>query len=219
MKRMTRGRTPRKAYAPARWREVVLFCLGAAMSGAANSAEIYKYISADGTITYSQQAPQRGAFERIEPSCLYTYIGCTLSRSDWSRVPLNRQAYQELIYEAASRHGVDPALLRALIHAESNFDHRALSRAGAQGLMQLMPATQRRFGVRNPYNVGQNVDAGTRLLKELLQRYKNNIKYAAAAYNAGAEAVERYQGIPPYEETQNYVVRVSQLYKRYRQHD
>ena len=82
--------------------------------------------------------------------------------------------------------------------------------------MQLMPATQKRFGVKNPYNVGQNVEAGTKLLKNLLVRYRNNIKFVAAAYNAGETAVERYQGVPPYEETQNYVRRVTQLYARYR---
>jgi soluble lytic murein transglycosylase-like protein len=183
----------------------------------AGGDEIFKYVAADGTVTYSAFKPRNGAFEKLEPTCLLSYIGCDLARSDWSRVPLNHTAYRQLILDVATRHKVDPALVRALIHAESNFNHEALSRAGAQGLMQLMPETQKLFGVKNPYNVGQNVDAGTRLLKQLLVKYRNDIKFAAAAYNAGETAVERYRGVPPYEETQNYVRRVSQLYSRYRQ--
>lgn len=186
------------------------------LSVASPADEIFKYVDADGTVTYSAFKPRSGAFEKIEPNCLLSYLGCELSRADWSRIPLNTTAYQELIVEVTSRHGVDPALVRALIHAESNFNHQAKSRAGAQGLMQLMPATQSRYGVNNPYDVGQNIEAGTRLLKSLLVRYQNNIKFAAAAYNAGEKAVERYQGVPPYEETQNYVRRVTQLYGRYR---
>ncbi len=178
--------------------------------------EIFKYMAADGTVTYSAFKPTSGAFEKLEPNCLLSYIGCDLARSDWSTVPLNLTAYQQLIADAARRHKVDPALVRALIHAESNFNHQALSRAGAQGLMQLMPETQRQFGVKNPYNEAQNIEAGTRLLKQLLVKYGNNVKIAAAAYNAGIDAVERYRGIPPYEETQNYVRRVTQLYSRYR---
>lgn len=184
---------------------------------AAEGDEIFKYVAPDGTVTYSAFKPRSGAFEKLEPSCLLSYIGCELARSDWSHIPLNRTAYQQLIIDAATRHSVDPALVRALIHAESNFNHEALSRAGAQGLMQLMPQTQKLFGVKNPYHVGQNVEAGTRLLKQLLVKYHNNVKFAAAAYNAGEKAVERYRGVPPYEETQNYVRRVTQLYSRYRQ--
>jgi len=182
----------------------------------AGGDEIFKYVAADGTVTYSAFKPQNGAFKKLEPTCLLSYIGCDLARSDWSAVPLNHTAYRQLVAKMARRYHVDPALVRALIHAESNFNRQALSRAGAQGLMQLMPETQRRFGVKNPYNEIQNVDAGTRLLKQLLLKYRNNVKIAAAAYNAGVDAVERYRGVPPYEETQNYVRRVTQLYSRYR---
>lgn len=183
----------------------------------ARGDEIFKFVAADGTVTYSAFKPRTGAFEKLEPSCLVAYISCELARSDWSRVPLNHTSFRQLIVEVATRHKVDPALVRALIHAESNFNHEAVSRAGAQGLMQLMPETQRLFGVKNPYNVGQNVEAGTRLLKRLLVKYRNDIKFAAAAYNAGESAVERYRGVPPYKETQNYVRRVTLLYSRYRQ--
>jgi hypothetical protein len=179
-------------------------------------AEVYKYVS-NGIVTYSADKPRRGAFERLTPSCLLSYIDCELASSDWSRIPLNRHDFSPLIEQSARTHAVDAALIRAVIHAESNFNQKAKSRAGAEGLMQLMPATQQLLQVANPYNARENIDAGTRLLKQLLQKYGNNIKHAAAAYNAGESAVKQYRGIPPYAETQNYVQRVAQLYARYRQ--
>lgn len=184
--------------------------------GAAHASGIYKYVDSNGTVTYSAIKPRHGAFERIEPSCLTDYIGCKLAGSDWSRVPLNYTAYRKQIRAAAHRYGVDAALLRAVVHAESNFNRTATSKVGAQGLMQLMPKTQRKFGVTDPYDVKQNLSGGARLLKSLLVRYRNNIRFAVAAYSAGVGAVERYHGIPPYSETRNYVRRVVQLYSRYR---
>lgn len=184
-------------------------------SGAPATAEIYKYVS-NGVITYSATKPERGPFERIQPSCLTSYIGCELARSDWSRIPLNREAFSAQIGKLARRHGVDPALVRAVVHAESNFNPKARSRAGAQGLMQLMPQTQARLGMRNPFDVEQNLDGGIRLLKHLLGKYRYDIKLAAAAYNAGETSVARHGGVPPFRETRNYVRRVSQLYARYR---
>lgn len=181
------------------------------------ASDIYKYTDADGTVTYSALMPPSGPYEKLVPSCLLSYIGCELSRSDWSRVPLNHKDYHQHIRAAAERHGLEPALVRAVVHAESNFNHKAVSRAGAQGLMQLMPKTQHSLGVRDPFDIHENLDGGSRLLKELLSRYRNNIRLAAAAYNAGPDAVERHRGIPPYEETRNYVRRVTELYARYKQ--
>lgn len=186
------------------------------VAGPALADRIYKYTAPDGTVTYSALKPSSGPYQRLEPSCLMSYIGCDLANSDWSRVPLNHSAYRNQIEYAARQHGVDPALVRAVVHAESNFNSGAVSRAGAQGLMQLMPETQKRLGVNNPFNVGQNLDAGTRLFKTLMKKYDNNVKLAAAAYNAGTSAVERYNGVPPYKETKNYVRRVTLLYSRYR---
>lgn len=177
-------------------------------------AEVYKY-QHNGVTTYSEERPQRGTFESLQPSCLRSNIGCELAHSDWSHIKLNPHAFKELIEQSARTHAVDAALIRAVIHAESNFNQQAVSKAGAVGLMQLMPETQRQLQVNNPYNATQNIDAGTRLLKQLLQKYGNNIKHAIAAYNAGESAVTKYRGIPPYAETQNYVRRVAQLYSRY----
>ena len=120
------------------------------------------------------------------------------------------------IKAAARDYGVDEAIVRAIIHAESSFNPMALSHAGAQGLMQLMPATARRFGVTNSYDAGQNIRGGVQYLAWLLKRFNGNLTLAAAGYNAGEGAVDRHGGVPPYQETQRYVARVGQLADRYR---
>jgi soluble lytic murein transglycosylase-like protein len=116
--------------------------------------------------------------------------------------------YAETIRRAAQRHGVDPVLLTAMAAVESGFDPRAVSHKGAQGLLQLMPQTARRFGVANSFDPDQNVDGGARYLDWLLTRFSGDEQLALAGYNAGEGAVDRYQGIPPFPETEQYVVRV-----------
>ena len=116
------------------------------------------------------------------------------------------------IEQAAARHNVDPNLVRAVIKVESNFNPNAVSRKGAMGLMQLMPSTARQLNVNNPFDPEQNVDAGVRHLKQLLESYGGDIKLTLAAYNAGAGAVARSSGVPHYAETQNYVRRITNLY-------
>ncbi|MGH9714787.1 MAG: lytic transglycosylase domain-containing protein [Candidatus Acidiferrales bacterium] len=113
--------------------------------------------------------------------------------------------YGNLIRTAAEKHGVDEKLIQHVIAVESNFNPRAVSRKQALGLMQLLPRTAARFSVANVFDPGQNIDAGTRYLKELLDRYSGNLPFALAAYNAGPEMVERYRGVPPFSETQKYV--------------
>ncbi len=117
-----------------------------------------------------------------------------------------------IIQEAARRHDVDPNLVRALIKVESNFDAHAVSRKGAIGLMQLMPSTARTLNVSNPFDPQQNVDGGVRHLKRLLQDFNGDVKLSLAAYNAGAGAVTRSNGVPPYAETRAYVKRITALY-------
>ncbi len=116
------------------------------------------------------------------------------------------------IEQAAARHNVDPNLVRAVVKVESNFNPNAVSRKGAMGLMQLMPATAHQLNVKNPFDPEQNVDAGVRHLKQLLESYGGDIKLTLAAYNAGAGAVARCSGVPHFAETQNYVKRITNLY-------
>src|SRR6184192_851913 len=126
--------------------------------------------------------------------------------------PFTQQEIDSAIDAAAARHNVDPSLVRAVIKVESNFNPNAVSRKGAMGLMQLMPQTARQLNVTNPFDPAQNVDAGVRHLKKLLENYGGDVKLTLAAYNAGAGAVARSSGIPRYAETRNYVKRITELY-------
>lgn len=124
----------------------------------------------------------------------------------------SQQDIDAAIDEAASRHNVDPNLVRAVIKVESNFNPNAVSRKGAMGLMQLMPQTARQLKVENPFDPQQNVDAGVRHLKQLMESYGGDVKLTLAAYNAGQGAVARSAGVPHFAETRNYVKRITQLY-------
>jgi soluble lytic murein transglycosylase len=123
-------------------------------------------------------------------------------------------AFDGVIRRTARLHGLPPALVKAVIRAESNFDPSARSHKGAMGLMQLMPRTAREMGVRDPWQADQNVHGGTRYLRAMVNRY-GDVRLALAAYNAGPHAVDRYRGIPPYRETQEYVQRVLAYYRKY----
>lgn len=128
--------------------------------------------------------------------------------------PSSPSPFADLIRAAAGKHGLDEALITAVIAAESNFDPRAVSRKGARGLMQLMPATAAAYRVIDVFDPAQNIDAGTRYLKELLARYAGDLRLALAAYNAGPERVERAGGVPRIAETQDYVKKVTQHFDR-----
>jgi len=137
---------------------------------------------------------------------------------DGSVLHLNRGRYfteQEIdaaIVQSAARHNVDPNLVRSVVKVESNFNPNAVSRKGAMGLMQLMPSTARSLNVSNPFDPEQNVDAGVRHLKRLLESYGGDIRLSLAAYNAGSRAVARSSGVPRFAETRNYVRRITNLY-------
>jgi soluble lytic murein transglycosylase-like protein len=124
--------------------------------------------------------------------------------------------YDNLIIRAAQKYKMDKALIKAVIKAESNFNHHAVSPKGARGLMQLMPTTAAQLQVKDSFHPEKNIEGGVRYLRYLLQRFNGNLSLALAAYNAGEKAVTRYRGIPPYRETQNYVERVQSYIAMFR---
>jgi soluble lytic murein transglycosylase-like protein len=177
------------------------------------NARIYKYLQG-GTPSFSDVPPSKVAYVVYRTSC---YACAVTSSIDWLTTPLHRDAYGDEIAQAARQYALDPALVRAVIHAESNFNARARSPKGAMGLMQLMPGTARMLGVTEPQSAGPNILGGAQYLAGLLARFKNDVALATAGYNAGPEAVQRYAGVPPYAETQVYVQRVKILHQRYRE--
>lgn len=184
------------------------------------SGQVYSYMK-DGVRHYTSSRPTQvaniGAVRTIQYSYIERCFACGVnSKVNFGSVRLNTQAYSAEIASAAREFGVEEAVVRAIIHAESAFNPTALSRAGAQGLMQLMPPTARRFGVSDSYDAGQNIRGGVQYLSWLLRRFNGNLTLAAAGYNAGEGAVDRHGGVPPYKETQYYVQRVAQLADRYR---
>ena len=174
---------------------------------------IYKYSESDDVVVFTNKRPENiTEFEVLKYDC---YACNPDSKIDWYRVRLNLTSYSDAVNQAAKKHGVDPALIRALMHAESAFNADALSHKGAQGLMQLMPATAKELGVEDASDPSQNIDGGTKYLAQLLKRFNGNIQLATAAYNAGPGAVKKYNGVPPYKETEVYVEHVGILHKRY----
>jgi len=162
-------------------------------------AAVYGYVDADGTAHFTD-APTKAYFRWLPAFGLPP--GANLDRGQ----------YAELINAIAAENEVDPALVKAIIRAESNFDQRAISRKGAQGLMQLMPGTAGRYAVGNTFDPAENIRGGVRHLRFLQDRFPGQVHLAIAAYNAGEGAVLRYKGIPPYAETRQYVSRVLRLY-------
>lgn len=180
----------------------------------------YSYI-VDGVRVYASRAPKgvagASAVRRNHVTYLETCFACAPDPGvNFNTLRLNTAAYAAEISKAARQYGVDEAVVRAIIHAESAFNPNALSRVGAQGLMQLMPGTARRFGVDNAFNASENISGGVQYLAWLLKRFNGDLTLAAAGYNAGEGAVDKYKGVPPYSETQRYVQRVAVLAERYR---
>jgi len=171
-------------------------------------ADLYKKVDVDGRVFFTDK-PAGGGYRLI----MRTPKKGTVAYAKFAQ---NRKKLMPLIKKQARLYKVDPALVLAVIHAESAYDKNAISRAGAVGLMQLMPATAKRFGVSNRNNAKQNINGGVKYLKYLLKLFKFDIRLVLAAYNAGESAVMKYDNkIPPYPETQNYVKKVISYYKDY----
>ena len=187
-------------------RFVLCLCAATAALGAAAPAraDVYRLAAPDGTVHFTN-APTDPRYQRMGFS--------SGTEAGWLRLPGgDTPRYAEAIREAAGRYGVPEKLVSAVIRVESAFNPRAVSRKGAQGLMQLMPATAAQLGVRDSFDPRENIDGGVRHLRGLIDRFSNSLPLALAAYNAGERAVTTYRGIPPYAETRDYVTRVLYLY-------
>jgi soluble lytic murein transglycosylase-like protein len=182
----------------------------------AGHAQVYKFVDEHGIVNYTNIAPPKNvSYQTLRFPC---YAADPKCRSvNWENVALNTQAFAPEITSAARVNALDESLIRAIIHAESAYQSDAVSPKGAQGLMQLMPDTQQLLQIEDPFNPQANIAGGARYLSELLREFKGNTTLAAAAYNAGPGAVQKYGGVPPFEETREYVRRVNILHRRYRQ--
>ncbi|MBW1925279.1 MAG: transglycosylase SLT domain-containing protein [Deltaproteobacteria bacterium] len=164
-------------------------------------ADIYRYQDEDGV----------WHFTNIKTDTRYKLYIRTSKRKSAAYI----KKYDGIIRQASRRFGVDPHLIKAVIKAESDFDHRAVSHKGARGLMQLMPTTARKMEVENPFDPEENIFGGTRYLSQLLERFKPSLASAIAAYNVGPEKVEQFGGVPPIPETRAFVEKVLGYYRQY----
>jgi len=164
------------------------------------SADIFMFLDSEGVLH----------FTNVPASSSYKLFIKEYPRKTKSYISTNR--YDHLIAEASKRHDIPFSLLKAIIKAESNFNRKAVSKAGALGLMQIMPYNFKSLHVDDPFNAWENVMGGTQYFKKMLLRFKGKLPWAIAAYNAGPDRVDRYQGIPPIKETEDYVERVMKYY-------
>jgi len=172
-------------------------------------AEIYKRTDVYGQVYYTDDPQQGLSYQRIIRTRPENYARAL------KNLTKNQKKYTPFIVAAAAKYKVDEKLLHAVISVESAYDEKAVSSAGAVGLMQLMPATAKRYGVTNRKNAEQNIDGGTRYLKDLIEMFDSNLPLVLAGYNAGEGAVKKYHyAIPPYPETREYVRKVMRLYRR-----
>jgi len=191
---------------------LIFVCLFGAQSA---YAEMYKFTDENGIVHYTNVRPSgRKNVTTFSFPCYASDTSC--NQIDWESIPLNRQAFADEIQAAAQVFTVDDSLIRAIIHAESAYQPDALSPRGAQGLMQLMPATQQELEIVDVFDPLSNIEGGTLYLSRLLDQFDQSVELTAAAYNAGPGAVREHGGIPPYKETREYVRRVKILYRRYR---
>lgn len=176
-----------------KWVSALFFCF---FSAAPVDADIYRYIDENGIMHFTN-VPSSPKYQLYRKSTISRYLP---------------DKYDHLISEAAKRNGLSFPLIKAVIKVESNFNPRAVSRKGAKGLMQLMPENIKLMNIYNPFDPWENIMGGSRYLRNMLDRFDGSLKLALAGYNAGPVRVEQYKGIPPYQETRNYVRKVIRYY-------
>ncbi|MCW5965258.1 MAG: lytic transglycosylase domain-containing protein [Bryobacterales bacterium] len=181
-------------------------------------AAVPEHPAAPRKVTTVRVDPETGRLVRVRPGATVKSVRTPVAlqksiakaRETARQTPdVDSTEIRGMIEDTARRHGVDPALIHSVVRVESNYQQKAISHKGAQGLMQLIPATAQRYGVANAFDPTQNLEGGVRYLKYLTERFDGDLRLALAAYNAGEGAVDRHQGIPPYQETQQYVTKVT----------
>lgn len=174
-------------------------------------ADVYKYVDKNGHV-YLTDRPEHKGYKLL----VKTWKGWKEKKTQYANLSKRREQYSDMINTAATKNKLPKALVHAVITAESAYNPEAISKAGAVGMMQLMPDTAKRFGVKNSKDPVDNIAGGTQYLRELLDMFDNDLKLALAAYNAGEGAVQKYGNkIPPYQETQYYVKKVLEHYRKY----
>lgn len=199
------------------WTRITLVLLTLGFSQCTIADRTYVYKEVDGTLWYTNVAPSAQDTSRFKLISVKGRKTATTSCRGMTRQKLEHRAvgFNSIIEEFALEYKVDSKLVKAVVQNESCFDKMAVSRAGAMGLMQLMPPTAQSLGVEDAFNAKQNLRGGIQYLSELIKLYDNNLALALAAYNAGPGTVEKYDGVPPYKETQRYVEKVMNSYRQY----
>ena len=174
------------------------------------SGEIYKYVDKEGVIHYSNRS-KNSNYKLLQVFNSFSYNKTAVRRTPSTN--RNSEALNGIIEDVAEKFGQDPKLIQSIIRAESNYDTNAVSPKGAMGLMQLMPDTAKRFRVKDPFHPKENIEGGVAYLEYLMKLFNNDLELALAAYNAGENRVINYSGIPPIEETQDYVRKILNSYK------
>lgn len=193
---------------------LLIACLSLLASASAQAA-IYLYESPEGSKVITDSKIRKKGYKLIRSYKTKTYSSSG-AKAPYYAKPI-KSKYDALIVNMALKYDLEPSFIKAVIHVESAFDPFALSRAGAMGLMQLMPATAASYQLeQNHFNPNLNIEAGVQHIKDLMERYNSDKTLILAAYNAGSGAVSKYNGVPPYEETQNYIKKVMKLYKLYK---